>query len=87
LNFDVVEHMYQKAAHSLVAYDSILAEKLADVLYEIGKSLFARKEFEVSIRWLERAHDVLGDQELERLSDDATELRLSIMHLLCERMR
>jgi hypothetical protein len=81
---DVAEHMYQKVASSLGTYDSNSAEEFADALFEIGKDLFTKTQFEVAVRWLERAHDVLGEQELERLSDDAGELRLSIMQLLSE---
>jgi hypothetical protein len=76
--------MYQKVAPSLVAYDVTSAEELADALYEIGKDLFTKKQYEVAVRWLGRAYDVLGQQDLSGLSDDAGELRLSVMQLLSE---
>jgi hypothetical protein len=81
---DVAEHMYQKIAPSLAAYDSTSAEELADALYEIGKDIYAKKQYNVAVCWLERAYDALSEQELERLSDDAGELRLSIMQVLSE---
>jgi tetratricopeptide (TPR) repeat protein len=74
--------MYQKAVPLLPAYDSTSVEELADALYEIGKDLFARKQYEVAVRWIERAYDALSEQEFERLSDDAGELKLAIMQLL-----
>jgi hypothetical protein len=74
--------MYQKIEPSLAAYDATSAEGLADALYEIGKDLVGKKQAEIAVRWLERAHDALGEQHLERLSDDAGELRLSIMQML-----
>jgi hypothetical protein len=74
--------MYQKVAPSLVAYDPASAEELADALFEMGKDLFMKKQYESAVRWLGRAYDALGEQELARLTDDAVELRLSIMQRL-----
>ena len=39
----------------------------------------------MAVRWLERAHDVLGSHELERFSMDAGQLRLTIMQSLGNR--
>jgi len=58
------------------------AEDLADLLYEIGKERLNRKDGHVAVKWLERAYDALTAQEFDRLSQDAVELRLSIMHHL-----
>ena len=58
------------------------AECLADLLFEIGKDLQHRGEYGQAAKWLERSHNVLAAQELDRLSQDAAELRLSIMHFL-----
>jgi tetratricopeptide (TPR) repeat protein len=79
---DVAEHMYQKIAPSVLTYDPRSAEELADALYEIGKDLFAKKQYELSVRWLERAYDTLAEQHIEQLGDNAGELRLSVMQLL-----
>jgi len=62
--------------------DAASAEELADLLFEIGKDQFAKSQFEIAAKWLERSLDVLDEQELERLSPDAGELRLSIMQKL-----
>lgn len=55
------------------------AEDLADVLYELGKGLYDRKHFELAATWLERALDAIDDQELDRMSEHAGDLRLAIM--------
>ena len=62
--------------------DPATAERLADVLYEMGRDSFMKKQYDIAVRWLERAYDILTEQDLERLSTDAGELRLSIMHNL-----
>jgi hypothetical protein len=79
---EVAEHMYRKLDNSQLSADPAAAEELVDALYEIGKDQYAKKQIEVAVRWLGRAHDVLSEQELERLSDTSTDLRLSTMHLL-----
>jgi hypothetical protein len=76
--------MYQKIAPSLLSYDPHSAEELADALYEIGRDLFSKRQYELSIRWLERAYDALADQELGDLTDNAGELRLSVMQLVAK---
>jgi hypothetical protein len=48
-------------------------------LYEIGKGALKKHNYELAARWLERAHDVLGVQDLEMLSPEVGELRLSTM--------
>jgi len=58
------------------------AEKLADVLYEIGKSLLAREDFPLATKWLQRANEIINDQNLEQLSREGIELRLAILQAL-----
>ena len=58
------------------------AEELADVLLELGKDLFDRRHFDPAALWLERALAVLDSEDLDRLSEDAGDLRLSIMQKL-----
>ncbi|CAG8979159.1 hypothetical protein HYALB_00000293 [Hymenoscyphus albidus] len=77
--FDIVEHMYTNAREFKRVFDPSTAESLADVLFELGKSLLASKEFDLATKWLERALEVLADQELDKLSMDASELRISII--------
>lgn len=55
------------------------AESFADLLYEIGKGFIEKRSYEASVRWLERAYDVLGEQEYENFGPEAGELRLSVM--------
>ena len=55
-------------------------EQLADLFFEIGNDHGRKSLHSEAIRWLEKAYDVLASQNLGRLSSDAGELRLSIMH-------
>lgn len=71
--------MYKKAALSKKNLDPDTAENLSDLLFEIGKDLFKKKQYEMASKWLERASNVLTAQELEKLSTDATNLRTSII--------
>lgn len=71
--------MFNKSMSSRQLFDSNTAESLADVLYEMGKDLLHKKQYELAAKWLERAVDVLAGQELDRLSRDASELRMSIL--------
>lgn len=56
-----------------------LAESIADLLYEMGRDLLGKNDYEGATRWLERAFDVLQEQSLEVLSAEAGELKMSIM--------
>ncbi|KAH8205291.1 hypothetical protein TruAng_000538 [Truncatella angustata] len=79
---DVAEHMYAKSESLLQRLDSISAESLADALYEIGNDLLQKSDFLMAVKWLERAYELINNQELEQLSREAVELRLSILHSL-----
>lgn len=74
--------MFKNVTIAHIAADPSSAQEFADTLYEIGKDLFAKKQYETAVRWLGRAYDVLSEQEQELLSDNAIELRLAIMQLL-----
>lgn len=76
---DTAEHMFSKSKQINWALTPSAAENLADLLYEMGKDLLEKRNYELAVRWLERAYDVIGEQELEMLSPEAGELRLSIM--------
>ncbi|KAH6613486.1 meiosis protein SPO22/ZIP4 like-domain-containing protein [Chaetomium tenue] len=76
---DVAEHMYAKAELLRQFLTPEYTERLADVLYEIGKSLAARSDFPIAVKWFERANDVINGQELEQLSREGVELRLAIL--------
>ncbi|KAJ9649388.1 sporulation-specific protein 22 [Coniosporium tulheliwenetii] len=77
---DLAEHLFSQAELADNRLGPSTAESLADILYEIGKDLLRKKQLESAVRWLGRSLDVLGEQDLEKLSPDAGELRLSIMH-------
>lgn len=61
------------------ACDPITTENLADTLYEMGKDLLKKKQYEMAVKWLDRASESLANHELDRLSTEASELRTSIM--------
>jgi hypothetical protein len=76
---DTAEHMFTKCKQLTSALTPPTAEILADLLYEIGKDALTKRQYEVAARWLERAYDVLGEQDLDMLSPEVGELRLSTM--------
>jgi tetratricopeptide (TPR) repeat protein len=76
---DTAEHMFTKCKQLTRSVTPSTAESLADLLYEMGKALLEKRNYELAVRWLERAYDVLSDQNIEMLSSEAGELRLSIM--------
>ena len=57
-------------------------EYLADLLFEVGKGLLDKHEPSRAAKWLRRAMEILADQDMDLLSPDALELRLSIIHYL-----
>jgi hypothetical protein len=76
----MAEHMFAKCKQFTDVLTASSAETLADLLYEIGKDSMTKRNFETATRWLERAYDMLGEQDMEFLSPEASELRLSTMH-------
>lgn len=82
---DLAEHLFNKASLPSNNLGPAVAENLADLLYEIGKNFLQKKQYEMAVRWLERSLDALSCQDLDRLSPDAGDLRLSIMHDLGQR--
>lgn len=74
--------MFSKSVESHKYFDPRTAESLADVLFEMGKELFDSKQNELAVKWLGRAYEVIIAQDLDRLSGDASELRISIMQTL-----
>ena len=55
------------------------AEELADLLFEIGRSQCKKMQWTEAVHWLERARDIFLSHT-HSLSNDAGELRISIMH-------
>ncbi|KAH7075854.1 meiosis protein SPO22/ZIP4 like-domain-containing protein [Paraphoma chrysanthemicola] len=81
---DTAEHMFAKCRQLNKALTPTSAESLTDLLYEIGRDGLKKHKYESTVRWSERAYDTLGDQDMEMLSPDAGELRLSIMHSIVQ---
>ena len=63
---------------------SSLAEKAADLYYEIAKSSLQSKQTEDAVQWLWKALTALDACDLEHQSDDAADLRLAICSRLGE---
>lgn len=75
----MAEHLYTKVSLTEQQLDPSTAESLADLLFEMGRELLGKRQFELAVKWLERAFHVLSSQELDKLSIDASELRTSII--------
>lgn len=56
-----------------------LAEKKADLTYEVGKSALQKKQFTIAARWLEQSYQVFDDIDPEMLSTDLCDLRVVVM--------
>lgn len=76
--------MFSKIPESTVKKDPKIAEKLADVCYDIGKWALANRKADLSITWLERAYEAnaLSMQGLQKLGPDGNDMRLVILHAL-----
>ncbi|KAF5672453.1 transcription factor [Fusarium heterosporum] len=81
---DVAEHMFSKADALLRYLDPPSAEQLADTFCCIGSDLSSKNDYEMALKWLRRAFDLINEQELERLSTEGLELRISIHHELIQ---
>ncbi|KAL8734705.1 MAG: hypothetical protein Q9166_001361 [cf. Caloplaca sp. 2 TL-2023] len=60
--------------------EAIIAEQMADVLFEIGRDQAKKQAYKSALGWLHRAHDILADQNPKDLSADASEVRSCIRH-------
>ena len=74
---DVANHFTTKISVQAISCTG-LPEKAADLFYEVGKSLLKQPDIIAATEWLERASTMLDACEVENLSDDAADLRLSI---------
>jgi TPR repeat protein len=79
---DTAEHMFAKSKQLSSEMNSSTAESLADLMYEMGRDMLRKRHYELAVRWLERAYDVLGEQDIEVLGPEAGELRLGIMQTI-----
>ncbi|KAF4551924.1 Meiosis protein SPO22/ZIP4-like protein [Elsinoe fawcettii] len=58
---------------------SSVAEKIADLGYEISKDFLKAKKYEEAIKWLDKASAAIDSIEQEQLSQEALELRTAIL--------
>ncbi|KAK6955428.1 hypothetical protein Daesc_003065 [Daldinia eschscholtzii] len=79
---DVADHLYEKVQDFKHTANPASAENFADSFFEIGKDLAAKKNFSLAVKWLERAHEFINNQDLEQLSREVVELRLTISQAL-----
>ena len=77
---DLAEHFFAKMDLTQGKSTPAVAEGLVDLLFEIGKSLLDQGCPDIAVIWLERAQQLLESHDIERLSSDASELRLNILH-------
>ena len=70
--------MFAKCKQLVTSHTPDTAEIFADMLYEIGKGILAKRDYNLASRWLERAHDVLEGQDSEILSPEVGELKFCI---------
>ncbi|RKF74152.1 Sporulation-specific protein 22 [Golovinomyces cichoracearum] len=80
--FDIAEHMYHKSTSSMKKLEANTTESFADVLHDIGRGLLNRKQYKLSVIWSRRAFDIISGWQLDELSNDASELRISILQAL-----
>jgi hypothetical protein len=74
--------MFSQASFANRNLDPKSAESIADTLYEIGADFLKKRQYELSAKWLERSYSILVGQDLEKLSENAGELRYSVMSRL-----
>ncbi|MCJ1432892.1 hypothetical protein MMC27_002250 [Xylographa pallens] len=79
---DLAENWLAKLEPTLAELDPMLTEKLADLLFEIGKAQNGKAAYVTAVQWLEHAHDVLRLRSDEELSSDAGDLQTSILHTM-----
>ena len=76
--------MYVKLSQNVQRFNSSLAEKIADLLFEIGSDQSIKALHHNAVMWLERAHDSLINQNSDDMGSDAIELLFSIKHKLAK---
>lgn len=79
---DLAEHMYAKSELLQQFLTPDYAERLADVMFEIGRAMNAKSEYPMAVKWLERANKIINAQNFESLSREGAELRMAILQAL-----
>lgn len=54
------------------------AEKLAELIFKIANDFICKKDYPMAVKWSQRAFNMLNGQDIENISRDAVELRLTI---------
>ena len=78
----MAEHMFAKCKQLSNDLTPETVENLADLFYEIGKQALAKHNYETAVKWLERAFDIIGEQDFGILGPEVGELRLCTMQCL-----
>ena len=60
----------------------ILAEQLAEILFEIGKDQFKQHCYVEAVYWFERSHNTFLNQDVGAMSCDASDLKVSTVQSL-----
>jgi hypothetical protein len=76
--------MFTKVSAAYVKQNPSIAEKLADLLYDIGKGLMTQDQHSLAASWLQRSYEVLSQHSLDKLGPNAGDLRFCILHGLGE---
>lgn len=63
-----------------VHQDPNISERLAELLYDVGRGHLNKKEYGCAEKWLTRAHEALSEPVIEQSGQDAQELRFCILH-------
>ncbi|KAI1807755.1 SPO22-domain-containing protein [Daldinia bambusicola] len=79
---DVADHLYEKVQDCNRTTNPASAENFADSLFEIGNDLVTKKNFSLAVKWLKRAYEFINSQDLDQLSREVVELRLTISQAL-----
>lgn len=72
--------MFSRVSIPCLQQNPSVAERLAELLYDIGRGLVEKKEYDSAIKWLTRGFDILSQPILEQCGQDVRELRFCIVH-------
>lgn len=76
----LADHFFTKLPELSSRVQPSIIEKMADLLYEIGKFALDRKQNDVAVKWLCRAYESIMKIEEGSLYQDTHELKMSILH-------
>lgn len=60
--------------------DAASAEMMADTLRHIGTDLFSKSDYQLAVKWLKRAYDIITSQDPEHVSAQGLQNRIAICH-------